>query len=134
MQYLDFFGYGKKSIMKSFLKLDSFDSVLEDANKELPLSKAVQNNPRLFTTRVLHDDKKSTSLAEARANKWKSMKMKKFKKKSHLTMHVLSTLIVIYLCYLNLNYMRKDAILYHPQNFMDWNYMEINVIPIVTVR
>ena len=107
-----FFGHGKKSIMKNVLKFPSISHTLESVGTGVPITQSSIDNLRMCTIKIVYNDKKSDSLAEARVVKLNSMK----KKKSFSRLppdedsHKLHSQRVNYVSYINLNYDKKEAL------------------------
>ena len=71
-----FFAHGKKSVMEKTVKSLGAMQLLKDVGKSLPVTPEVMENLSIFTIRYVYGDRKSTTLAEARAVKWEKMKDK----------------------------------------------------------
>ena len=71
-----FFAHGKKSVMEKTVKSLDAMQLLKDVGKSLPVTPEVMENLSIFTIRYVYGDRKSTTLAEARAVKWEKMKDK----------------------------------------------------------
>lgn len=76
----------------------------------LPLSNNLTKILRKFTLQHVYNDKKSQSLAESRASKWKKMKKKSTQRlPPDEDSHDLRARRVNYQCYIYRSYSRKDA-------------------------
>eukprot|EP00794_Sanderia_malayensis_P017851 gene17851-19634_t len=71
-----FFGHGKKSVVEKTVKSSDAMQLLKDVGKSVPATPEVMEHLANFTIRYVYGDRKSTTLAEARALKWEKMKNK----------------------------------------------------------
>ena len=106
-----FFGHGKKSVMKNVIKYPSIALSLENVGKQLPLMETSLDNLRMCTIKMVYNDKRSSTLTEARTSKWNTMKKKSFSRlPPDEESHSLHAERVNYICYVNFNYMCKEAL------------------------
>ena len=71
-----FFGRGKKSVMKNALKFPDIAQSLESVGTSVPISNSSMDTLRVCTIKLVYNDKRSKTLAEARVSKWNGMKKK----------------------------------------------------------
>eukprot|EP00794_Sanderia_malayensis_P006670 gene6670-7422_t len=71
-----FFGHGKKSVVEKTVKSSDAMQLLKDVGQSVPATPEVMEHLANFTIRYAYGDRKSTTLAEARALKWEKMKNK----------------------------------------------------------
>ena len=73
-----FYGKGKSSVYEKVAKSSLARQQLSRCGDSLHLEEEIEQELFAFTRQVIYGDKKSTTMAEARASKWKTMKRKSF--------------------------------------------------------
>lgn len=73
-----FYGKGKSSVYEKVGKSSVARQQLSRCGDSLHLEEEVEQELFAFTRQVIYGDKKSSTMAEARASKWKTMKKKSF--------------------------------------------------------
>ena len=73
-----FYGKGKSSVYEKVAKSSGARQQLSRCGDSLHLEEEVVQELFAFTRQVIYGDKKSSTMAEARASKWKAMKRKSF--------------------------------------------------------
>ena len=71
-----FYGYGKKTVYDKISKSQEACSLLQQIEKQLPVTNEVTDQLAHLNIRYLYNDKLSKSVGEARALKWGQMKRK----------------------------------------------------------
>ena len=124
-----FYGHGKPSIFESAMKSEEGRSLLQGLGKQLPVSEDTQIDMEQFTIKFIYKDKTSTSLAEARAKKWESMKKKATQRMPpDCDSHQMKVRRANYQAYIFLNFRSPDAPpspLHH-----GWHMKDGNCIPL----
>ena len=124
-----FYGHGKPSIFESAMKSEEGRSLLQGLGKQLPVSEDTQIDMEQFTIKFIYKDKTSTSLAEARAKKWESMKKKATQRMPpDCDSHQMKVRRANYQAYIFLNFRSPDAPpspLHH-----GWHMKDDNCIPL----
>ena len=71
-----FYGLLKRTIFARVEKSEDAESLLADLGQILEMSNRCKEDIEKFTIRYIYNDKKSESLPQARASKWRSLKRK----------------------------------------------------------
>ena len=71
-----FFGHGKRTICKNAMESVEAQALLSTLGTGLPVTSNTIKSMEMFTIRYIYNDNVSKNLAEARANKWRQMKVK----------------------------------------------------------
>ena len=71
-----FFGHGRRTICKNAMDSVEARSMLSTLGTCLPVISSTIESMEMFTIRYIYNDHASKNLAEARANKWRKMKVK----------------------------------------------------------
>lgn len=108
-----FFGRSKKAIFNSSLKSPLLLN-LKDIGKQIPIKPTIVNKMVKYTLNCVYNQSKSESLAEARAQKWKSMKRKSFRRlPPDIDSYKLKLARVNFQAFIMLNY-AKDTFAHSP--------------------
>jgi len=73
-----FYGKGKSSVYDKVTRSDAAQQTLLKCGNSLDINEDILDELFKFTRNVIYGDNKSSSMAEARADKWKAMKKKSF--------------------------------------------------------